>query len=911
MDDSPKRAKQPSVAAFLFMPQFSLCFRQFSFIVPVFIRTVAVMFEQAGLLPPNHPATRYGVEGVKKYGFFELMGESWYTLRSKPATPLQWSLFASVVMMIVFIVASVVTVLMNLAGMFVGTASAQIFDGVNNAKTGMDTTPAASGGGMWDNTVPALGSDHSDYGIMILDKMLRQGAMQKGTPLQDGLGALFQIYNTGMLVIAGIMLFWAIIAIVLDTAKTGHVGGGRHNMVWAPIRIVVGLGLLIPLGASGFNSGQFMVMKIAEWGSNFGSRGWAAYVESTKYSKMVAKVTPDNTSRLASQYAKMWICRIAYNGYNYQAGVSNPEQLITQVDTKGQKYTNPESGAVTLSTRDTSAFTNKTAANLCGTITYAKDADGVLPPSSDALAQAIAAYETTIMDAYIKLFRDPSSAVATKTKEFSCKFVSQWIYGSDTADTPLATDCGYSGKAHGGVVPKDLIQTISNDIYTEVSKAASDAHAALEGKIDSLNLQAEMVGRGWPGMGMWYNKIAAVNTATAKARRAPISISEGELATFDETTSNPFSDGTDRANSLQARVKRMIDRYDRWWETVPAADPAAAPASAQAAGGALQAPTGKKDSLSVISIVKSGDSAGLVNSFAGSVLPSENPFLFVDGPGEKLYPLAMLTAVGERIVNVGATIWGVVTLLPLVLALIPGALPAGTMGVTLASSALVGALSSIGGIMFAAGIMLALWIPILPFIRVAFGVLTWMIAVFEAVAMVPVAALTHLSTEGEGIGGQVRGVWILWLNVLLRPILMVIGFVGAMLVFNTFVNYFTHAFGSLVKDLNGSNSSINGLAWLLSNTVYTVVYVGVIYVVANSVFKMIDMIPHAVAKYMGGHGDASMDQDVSGFVSQAGGGIGRASGAAPQASGKYLEGKMKERDEAKKPKVTPPASSTP
>ncbi|MBI3440228.1 MAG: hypothetical protein HY052_00190, partial [Proteobacteria bacterium] len=103
MGDSPRRIRPASVAAFLFMPQFHLCFRQFSFIVPVFIRMIAVMFEQAGLLPPNHPATRYGAEGVRKYGFFELIGEAWYMLRSSPATPQQWSLFGAFVMMVIFI----------------------------------------------------------------------------------------------------------------------------------------------------------------------------------------------------------------------------------------------------------------------------------------------------------------------------------------------------------------------------------------------------------------------------------------------------------------------------------------------------------------------------------------------------------------------------------------------------------------------------------------------------------------------------------------------------------------------------------------------------------------------------------------------------------------------------------------
>ena len=106
MDDSKKSIKASSVAAFLFMPQFRFSFEQFSFIVPVFMRVLAGMFVGAGLLPPNHPATMYGAEGVKRCGFFELLGQVWHRLRAAPATPFQWSLFISVVMMLILIVAA-------------------------------------------------------------------------------------------------------------------------------------------------------------------------------------------------------------------------------------------------------------------------------------------------------------------------------------------------------------------------------------------------------------------------------------------------------------------------------------------------------------------------------------------------------------------------------------------------------------------------------------------------------------------------------------------------------------------------------------------------------------------------------------------------------------------------------------
>jgi conjugal transfer/type IV secretion protein DotA/TraY len=203
------------------------------------------------------------------------------------------------------------------------------------------------------------------------------------------------------------------------------------------------------------------------------------------------------------------------------------------------------------------------------------------------------------------------------------------------------------------------------------------------------------------------------------------------------------------------------------------------------------------------------------------------------------------------------------------------------------------------GALLTSGFMLSFWIPILPLIRVAFGVLTWMIAVFEAVVMVPIAALAHLTTEGEGVAGGAKGIWVIWLNILLRPVLMVIGYVGAMIAFNTFVAYFTSVYWSSLRE------SVGGVQMILGIVVYTVLYVGVIYMVANSLFKMIDLVPAAVSKYMGGHADTSFDQDASGMVSGVGGlakGMGDA-GAADKKAGKEFGEHIKDEKHKGTPKV--------
>jgi hypothetical protein len=256
MGDSKKSTKNPSLLSFLLLPNFGKMFRGSSHIIPIFMRTIANLLVQSSLLPPTHPAALYGTPGVPKSSLVSMLGDAWYTLRATRATPYQWSVFCSVIFVIFFTLSSGVMALANVSSIFVGNAAAQVFTSPYGA-TSIMTVPAGCPGGSFNKVIPAASTGHGDYAIMILDKMLREGAFDPGAcPLQHGTQALMVVYNSGMMVIAGVLLFWLIVSLVVDIARTGQVGGGRHNLVWAPIRIVFALALMIPLGQTGFSTGH-------------------------------------------------------------------------------------------------------------------------------------------------------------------------------------------------------------------------------------------------------------------------------------------------------------------------------------------------------------------------------------------------------------------------------------------------------------------------------------------------------------------------------------------------------------------------------------------------------------------------------------------------------------------------------
>ncbi|HEY0902004.1 MAG TPA: hypothetical protein VGD95_07765, partial [Micavibrio sp.] len=99
------------------------------------------------------------------------------------------------------------------------------------------------------------------------------------TPFSAGLQQLFQFYNQAMLIVGVFILLYYIIILVAETAQSGTPFGKRFDSVWAPIRLVFAIGLLVPLNF-GYNSAQYIVLYAAKYGSSFATNGWNIYNES-------------------------------------------------------------------------------------------------------------------------------------------------------------------------------------------------------------------------------------------------------------------------------------------------------------------------------------------------------------------------------------------------------------------------------------------------------------------------------------------------------------------------------------------------------------------------------------------------------------------------------------------------------
>ena len=149
--------------------------------------------------------------------------------------------------------------------------------------------------------------------------------------------------------------------------------------------------------------------------------------------------------------------------------------------------------------------------------------------------------------------------------------------------------------------------------------------------------------------------------------------------------------------------------------------------------------------------------------------------------------------------------------------------------------------------LFFFGVMLSVYMPMLPFIVWFGGVVSWFMVVAEAMVASPLWAMTHLDGEGEGLGHRTQHGYVFLLNVMLRPVVMVFGFLlaGASVI----------VLGSLLNTMFGiavRNTQYGSLSGLIEFIGFLVLYVGMCQTLCNSAFSLVHTLPDNLFSWIGG-----------------------------------------------------------
>ncbi len=845
---------------------------------------MAQIFKAAGLLPPGHPYLN--AANVERFGVRHVLAEAFHHLSFKKENLDQILIFVILLTGFVLLMAQIAFLLLGLVmgaahaamptsfvDLFVTQAPEQdiafiLLDRVFGVQ-GVFTGPL---------------SEYScvmDLGINCTFDVVQQA--DSVMPFHIALHQMFGIYSTGLMVIGLLIFLYFVFAVLAETMQTGTPLGKRFNHVWAPIRMVVALGLLVPMPI-GLNSAQYIVLYAAKWGSGFATNGWNTFVDNGTVSggtqmgnpaSMVATPNPPEINTLFSYVLAMHTCRyLEYLMPNTATSSSSTPPVVNAWVLKGSAMTSMPLELVSASStygaalqfsdysdilirfgeRNETSYSelNGSVKSLCGDIlihthkiddpTYMGGSATVdvtsFCDSSESGAACIhrALYQMVQVMWNDERFRGWGCALALKLGEHEFTTsdparISQICSGAGGSSLPAAL------QVSGANIPtRAALDTYANKWYADILAMIVD-RASIHAASDP-EWTANLKQHGWAGAGIWYNKIAQINGAiigaayslpivkaypdvmeqTLKARErqdSDLKIGEHFCLHASDEKKIELDDPRDKS-----KARALCETY-KIMETLN------------------EKPTGN---LFVDAVRALFGLDGLYNMFDNT----------------DIHPLAQLVAIGKSLVDsavvniavsVGAHVGGGI-------ASLANWSSVGTIASSIGS--FVGTIAFIG---LGIGFVLFYVVPFLPFIYFFFAVGNWVKGIFEAMVGVPLWALAHIRIDGEGLPGEaaMHGYFLI-LEIFLRPILIIFGLLAGMLIFSAQVHVLHEIWDLAISNVGGFDmnslqpsgaGAVESFRGVVDQFFYTVLYAIVVYMLANASFKLVDLIPNQLLRWMG------------------------------------------------------------
>ena len=843
-----------------------------------FAYLIALVLSSARLIPSTHPVL--SASNIGQYGVRQVIAIASSNITWSKNNIDQVAIFTAIIAGIIMIIIQAILIVIAAIAGFGNEANAQSFF----------STPDPEQDPMMEFFAHVFGFLDGFWGINpgdTRDEIVNGEIVSvpvgpaADNRVQAGVYAMLKLYSMATMVIAMIVVIYYIMTVVGEAAKTGTPFGQRFNSLWAPIRLVVALGLLVPLG-TGLNSAQYITLWIAKMGSGLGTSVWAE-MHSAMGDRSVENL-------ILGDFANQWVHEAAFRIFFLETCMyaSNKEKYNDPFSTKGIRRRVVEEDNSS-ENRVFKIFYDKPATltspfsptyRSCGEITLtmnSQDTDSILVKAKTLPVDK--AYELSV-----NILKDLMGDFDTNVT--SDKFI---------PETALAV--AQQSISQGGYEPPAAFQYNNVKIAAQNTKdsnfaafSVDDYKSEVQENLQYLFDQSE---NSFIYAGVWYLELARIiqqskdiMTNSIPNFHIPETHLKGEVQrdnngeTLDQHVSYAINVGTETQGllrSLWPDVTMYINEYN-------VNDNAATPEVCRDLGD------------------KPGWYVSAACLVAAIIVPDELVLLSQsDLETRTLNPMASLINAGYGIFQkswwaigtgmVANTIGGVLAIFGPLTSVI------GVVMTTLGSLAVL-----IGTLGLGAGFILYFLLPLLPFLYFFFAVVSWVMEIFEAVIAMPLWALSFLRIDGDGFPGPAAmGGFFLLLSILIRPALIVIGLVAGVLVFSASIYLLQTLFDSVLI-VNGSGNS-NGL----ENLFFALIFSFTVYTAGITSFKLVDSIPNQILRWIGSSvsgfsegqdpdvaGNANMIGAAGAFVgSSVGGRLADSAGSLGQASGKGLRGYTK------------------
>lgn len=701
-------------------------------------------------------------------------------------------------------------------------------------------------------------------------------------PLQTAMQALFKFYTFGILTVAAFVVFYFIVAMILETTNTGVPFGKRFQSVFTPIRLVLAVLLLLPL-AYGYNTGQYIVLLAAKYGSAFATNAWLLYNSNTGDNPMgmtskelmgVPKV-----GEIDSVLNFIYLAQTCRASYEFGVKDTSATAANTGVDIKPYLVRPGSSTVASTSSELSAGVTYDVAKSFYGqgdvqivfgekNDSYTNYAGLVKPYCGVILMPALSRDIPGIKDIYNVYFKNVldiwfNTSIVNYGKRMACvlKFSAQ----TDKCPSPPLAVANW-GADPDAVAGQEFYISTRQTVQSNFKSQLETQIDTMRGTTNSaLSMDVKTLLTGWGGAALWFNKVMSFNGAMVDSlfslptpTRYPL-IMEHVAKKKRELTPNVSQEDPYSMNLSTGKAPLSMDKY-----------------MGDGVLGGSQAMNVDIAALLNTTYKQIQDTQGTTDpKTANTDSPVKNFVTLLFGKtgifdfraNSEVFPLAKLAMFGRELIDRTVIMIASRT----VMAAAGGVLGAEMGPLGQVSKAFGPALGTFATMGFSIGILLYYVVPLMPFIYFFFAVGRWVKSIFEAMVAVPLWALAHLRLGGEGIPGPAAGAgYFLILEIFLRPILTLFGLLASIATFMALTAGLDTVFNIAVLNTGGydmTTLSSGGADSFMASArdgmdalFYTVIYAILVYMIATSSFKLIDLIPNAMMRWAGTNTASFNDQ---------------------------------------------------
>lgn len=694
-------------------------------------------------------------------------------------------------------------------------------------------------------TAALFGTQHGDaYTSIFLNQLF--GPLfpaANGSTTKTVFSEIIGYFNIIMLVVGGILFFWNVTIGIMQSAHEGSVLGQRWSSLWAPLRVIFAVGLMVPT-LNGYNLAQNGVAYIVRGSTNIASAIWGASAELVISGEAPITADPPQIDpKIVATLFNNAACQAIVNQqFATATGGAAGVGITTRV------IPSPDGTRTTRMSAVQAADGSLSHMGLCGSsstpelpryITSISDGASIngIPESARAGIQSrfIAAHQGSMQMLETDLANIANNILpaamdnGAPIPDISSGIISAWqrananLENEIDALTTLAVGTDRQGQASRDALLNRIKGTCSENAPADISNPSVD------------NDSVKCYGEGWIGAGSWYMMLAQLNNELASLTYAKATASEGNYIRI-------VGDGArDLYIASGGETGWFIDETDRAYAAGFATEEEASLWMARM----MESYSNSTAGLAALGFPMSTDHLGELNkNVDGGNFLSKIPgysywrtwvmetILEMTSPGQwAADPMIGLTKLGNALINLSAVLIGV--------AFIGGLFTGGSVATVM---------TPFIGILLAAGATLSFILPIMPFFFWVLAVSGYFLLIIEAVIAVNLWALGHMRMDGEGVSGEAgRMGWLMLLSLLMTPVLMVFGFLIGMSIFRITSALIDLGINQAISGIMGSGPFVEFGAILCFGVLITVLYMTLL----ERSFSLVSEFPGRVLRWMG------------------------------------------------------------